>query len=111
MVRLVPRARERCTVLTADFALAWPGPLVRISGDTLITSDPDILLQMNAARSLYRKSDEYNAGRLDPTAINVLSETDETRHTELRTKMTSGVSNSGLLLRFEELREVGAPLE
>ena len=76
--------------------MVWLGPLVRISGNNLITGDPDVIFHMCAARSLYRKSGEYGAGRLDPTAVNVLAETEETRHTELRAKMTAGVSNPGL---------------
>jgi hypothetical protein len=80
-------------VLTAEFALAESGTLVRISGDTIITTDLDIIFRMNGVRSPYRKSAVYKSARLDPTSDNVLSTLDEAKHSELRTKMAAGVSN------------------
>ncbi|KAI9769905.1 MAG: hypothetical protein M1839_003306 [Geoglossum umbratile] len=68
------------------------GPLVRISGSDLITDNPDILFKINGARSQYRRSGFYKSARLDPTRGNVLSEQNETRHTELRSRVAAGYS-------------------
>ncbi|OCT52775.1 pisatin demethylase [Cladophialophora carrionii] len=64
------------------------GSLVRIGPNDLITNDPDILKRMGAPRSPYRRSDWYNALRVDRE--NILSERDEERHAMLRNKMAAG---------------------
>ncbi|KAI9768093.1 MAG: hypothetical protein M1840_005127 [Geoglossum simile] len=68
------------------------GPLVRVSGNALTTNDPEVIIRMGAARSPYRRSNEYKAARLDPTSETVLSVLDETKHAELRAKMSAGYS-------------------
>ena len=68
------------------------GPPVRIAPNTLLTSDPDVLRRMSAARSLYARSDWYIAMRLNPGQNNVLSTRDEKKHDDLRRRMTAGCS-------------------
>lgn len=68
------------------------GPLARIGPDTLVTSDPDLLRRMLGVRTKYKRSDWYDAMRLDPTKDNVLSMRDDEKHNELRAKMAAGVS-------------------
>jgi hypothetical protein len=67
------------------------GPLARIGPDTLVTSDPVLLRRILGVRTKYRRSNWYDAMRLDPTKDNVLSMRDDDRHNELRTKMAAGV--------------------
>lgn len=47
---------------------------------------------MLGVRTKYRRSDWYDAMRLDPTKDNVLSMRDDDKHNELRAKMAHGVS-------------------
>ncbi|KAK1755440.1 cytochrome P450 [Echria macrotheca] len=68
------------------------GRLARIGPDTLVTSDPDLLRRMLGVRTRYRRSDWYDAMRLDPAKDNVLSMRDDDRHNELRAKMAAGYS-------------------
>ncbi|KAH0550974.1 hypothetical protein GP486_007661 [Trichoglossum hirsutum] len=77
-----------------DFGAACEeyGSIVRIGSNILITDSPEIAFRMSAVRSKYHRSDQYNAGRMDPTRNNLFSELDETRHMELRTKMATGYS-------------------
>jgi hypothetical protein len=66
-----------------------PGSLIRIGPNDLVTSDPEILRKTGAPRSPYRRSDWYQALRVDRE--NILSERDEDRHAKLRNKMAAGV--------------------
>src|SRR5271154_7063553 len=59
----------------------------------LVTDDPALMRRMNTVRSLYRRSDWYVGLRFDPNRDNVLSQIDEEKHTDLRTKMAVGVSS------------------
>lgn len=68
------------------------GPLARIAPNLLVTNDVDLLRHMNAVRSPYKRADWYDGMKLDPKVNNVASERDEARHTSLRAKMSSGVS-------------------
>lgn len=65
------------------------GSLCRIGPNELITSDPEVLRIMGAVRSPYRRSDWYDALRVDRD--NILSERNEERHAMLRSKMAPGV--------------------
>ncbi|EON62757.1 hypothetical protein W97_01982 [Coniosporium apollinis CBS 100218] len=66
------------------------GPLARIGPNSLVTSDPDLLRRMSAARSPYRRGSWYNAMRMKPRKDNILSVRDEKHHDELRRKMAFG---------------------
>lgn len=66
------------------------GPLVRIGPNDLLTSDPDLLRRMSAARSTYERSSWYKATRLDPYHDMMGSVMDKGVHASLRTKMTAG---------------------
>lgn len=74
------------------------GPLVRVGPNELITGDPDILRKMQAIRSSYRRSNWYDALRIDPTHDNVLSERNDEKHNVLRAKMAAGVCSKILSL-------------
>lgn len=66
------------------------GSLARIGPNSLVTSDPDLLRRMSAARSPYRRGSWYNAMRMKPRKDNILSVRDEKHHDELRRKMAFG---------------------
>ncbi|KAK3347287.1 cytochrome P450 [Lasiosphaeria hispida] len=81
------------------------GPLARIGPDTLVTSDPNLLRRMLGVRTRYRRSDWYDAMRLDPARDNVLSMRNDEKHEELRAKMAAGYSGrevEGLEKRIDE---------
>jgi hypothetical protein len=69
------------------------GSLARIGPDLLITSDPELLKRMSAARSSYTRSDWYLAFRLMPGVDNVFTMLDDKQHTKRRSQMHNGVSN------------------
>lgn len=79
------------------------GPLVRIGPNDLLCTDPDTIRRIAAARSLYTKGDFYESGRVIPGYDNVVSQRDETKHKELRAKMTGAFAGreNGSLLGFE----------
>jgi len=64
----------------------------------IMTEDPAIVRYMNAPRSPFRRGHWYKGMQLDPRINNLLSETDEVRHTELRAKVMPGVSKIQHLL-------------
>jgi hypothetical protein len=76
------------------------GPLVRIGPNHLVTDDPEVLKKMSAVRSPYRRSIWYEGMRLEPDYFNVISERDESRHNDLRTKMAAGVSHQNYYFSF-----------
>lgn len=57
----------------------------------LLTDDPVLLRRINAARSPYTKGEWYDGVQLDPDIHNTISEKDEKRHNELRSKVANGV--------------------
>jgi hypothetical protein len=69
------------------------GSLARIGPNLLITSDPELLKRMSAARSPYTRSDWYLAFRFMPGIDNVFSMVDDKEHTKRRSQMHNGVSN------------------
>jgi len=81
-----PEIKLRYTALTTA-----AGPLVRVGPNELITSDPDVLRKILSIRSAYRRSNWYDALRIDPTHNNVLSERNDEKHNALRAKMAAGV--------------------
>ena len=66
------------------------GALARIGPNHLVTSDPELIRRMKAARSPYRRSTWFTAFRFKPGAENVLSERHEEKHDDLRKKMAAG---------------------
>lgn len=60
----------------------------------LLTKDPELMKKMNAVRSTYTRSEWYTALRLHPTRDNITSITDEAVHTDIRNRMSPGVSVS-----------------
>ena len=67
------------------------GSVVRISPDTLVTDDVDLLLRMSAVRSPYSKGDFYQGTQFDMEVNHIFSEINEARHLDLRSKLSSGV--------------------
>lgn len=57
----------------------------------ILTDDPDIIKCMTAPRSLFRRGHWYRGMQLDPRINNTLSEQDERRHNDLRSKLLPGV--------------------
>ncbi|RDW80147.1 hypothetical protein BP6252_04785 [Coleophoma cylindrospora] len=81
------------------------GSIVRIGPNELMTSDPDVLRRMLNTKSPYRRSNWYDALRIDPSHDNVLSERDNEKHNVLRSKMAAGYSgkeNEHLELSIDE---------
>ncbi|OLN95806.1 Pisatin demethylase 9 [Colletotrichum chlorophyti] len=68
------------------------GSIVRIGPNDLITSDPDLMKHMLNVRTTYKRSDWYDAMRLDPGRDNVLSMRNDDLHNRLRFQMTAGYS-------------------
>jgi cytochrome P450 len=68
------------------------GPIARVGPNTLVTSSPDLVMRMSAARSLYSKADvcgQQNTAGQD----NIFSQQDEEKHTRRRAQMADGVRN------------------
>jgi hypothetical protein len=72
------------------------GRLVRIEPNTLLTRDPELIRRMNAVRSPYIKGQWYNKTKFTPDRHHLFSETNESRHAELRTRMAQGYSGKEL---------------
>ena len=68
------------------------GPLVRIGPNELLSTDPEVLRMMSAARSAYTKGLFYETGRITPEDDNVVSIRDDKQHRALRAKMGIAVS-------------------
>lgn len=60
----------------------------------LITKDPELVKRMNAVRSTFVRSIWYSGLRLHPTRDNITSIINEAEHSEIRNKMTPGVSRA-----------------
>ncbi|KAI1850890.1 hypothetical protein JX265_004916 [Neoarthrinium moseri] len=74
------------------------GPLVRIGPNVLLSTDPEVLRMMSAARSPYTKGVFYETGRIIPGEDTVVSLRDEGEHRALRAKMGTafgGKENEG----------------
>ncbi|KKY16998.1 putative cytochrome p450 [Phaeomoniella chlamydospora] len=68
------------------------GPIVRVGPNTLITCDEELFRKINSVRSGYQKADYYKAFRFDAERENILSETNNDRHLNMRKKVTAGYS-------------------
>ncbi|KAF2111803.1 cytochrome P450 [Lophiotrema nucula] len=65
------------------------GSLARVGPNDLMTDDPDIIRRMGAARSTYKRSEWYEAMRVDPYVDSILSEMNVGIHDARRTKMAA----------------------
>jgi hypothetical protein len=68
------------------------GSPARIGPNLLVTDDPELLRHMSAPRSKWTRGGWYDGVKLDPRMNNILSERDERRHAEMRSKMIGAVS-------------------
>ncbi|TAQ85207.1 hypothetical protein B7494_g6468 [Chlorociboria aeruginascens] len=68
------------------------GKLVRVGPNQVVTSDPEVLHKIWAARSPYQRGDFYKAMKIDSSRDNLLSLTHDARHTELKAKLALGYS-------------------
>lgn len=62
----------------------------------IVFNDPEIYRAAMAPRSAYRRGEWYKGMQLDPRIDNLLSERNEKRHMDLRSKMLHAVSSSAL---------------
>lgn len=82
----------------ADEEYKYPGLLIRIGPNELLSTDPEVLRRMSAVRSAYTKGPFYDAARFVPDVDNVVSMRDEGKHKALRAKMTPAVRHLPCLL-------------
>jgi hypothetical protein len=82
------------------------GELVRIGPKDLLTSDPELIRRMSAARSIYGRSSWYKATRLDPRHDMMGSVQDKSKHHSLRIKLRSGYLGRDIL-DFEASMDAG----
>lgn len=66
------------------------GSTARIGPRMLITSDPDLLRRMNAARSDFTRSQLYQSLKFHPDEENILSLLDDGEHAEMRRRLAPG---------------------
>lgn len=81
-------------ILPASLNQICIGDLARVGPNWLVTSDPDIIRYMSAARYKHRKSSWYAALQVDPFLHSVFTETSLEKHDRLRTKVQPGVRPS-----------------
>jgi len=67
------------------------GSPVRIGPNLLVHNDPDIVRHLNAPGSRWRRSEWYEAMKLDPRTDTVFSTRDEKVHADLKAKEAGGV--------------------
>ncbi|RXG41783.1 hypothetical protein VDGE_30535 [Verticillium dahliae] len=67
------------------------GPIAKVGPYHVLTSDPDLIRRINAARTPYKRSEWYKAVRFDPDKDNLATCSPE-KHLELRAKMAAGYS-------------------
>ncbi|KAL8780102.1 MAG: hypothetical protein Q9213_006624 [Squamulea squamosa] len=67
----------------------------RIGPNTLITNDPDMIRMMNATRSPYTRAESYKVFKFNAALDNIVSTTDEKRHTYLKNRMSHGYAGKG----------------
>lgn len=68
------------------------GPLARVGPNDLVTCDPEIIRLMGSARSQYKRSEWYEAMRLDPYVDSIFSEMSVPIHDARRAKMSAAYS-------------------
>lgn len=66
------------------------GPLVRIGPNDLVTDDPDVIRRMSGVRSTYKRSNWYQAGRLNPHEVSLISTLDTDDHDKLKARAAFG---------------------
>ncbi|KAG4432139.1 hypothetical protein IFR05_012376 [Cadophora sp. M221] len=66
------------------------GILARMGPNTLVTTSPELIVRMNAARSPYRKADWYDGLMMPPGQHNIFSQRDEEKHSRRRAQMADG---------------------
>lgn len=69
------------------------GSIARVGPNTLVTSSPDLIMRMSAARSLYSKGDWYAGTRVPPGQDNIFSQQDDEKLARRRAQMADGVRN------------------
>ncbi|KAJ5699690.1 hypothetical protein N7536_002703 [Penicillium majusculum] len=80
------------------------GDLTRIGPNWLMTSDPEIIRYMSAAKYKHQKSSWYESLKVDPYVHSVFSEPSLEKHDKLRVKMQSGYS-------LKENRDLGVKID
>lgn len=68
------------------------GSTARIAPKMLITSDPDLVRRMSAARSTFTRGSWYTCLKLHPDSENVVCYTDEDKHNDMRSRLSHGYS-------------------
>ncbi|ETN46985.1 uncharacterized protein HMPREF1541_01175 [Cyphellophora europaea CBS 101466] len=68
----------------------------------IITNDPSVIRAMTDTRSKFSRGHWYKGMRLDPRINNTLSEQDESRHRQLRAKLSPGAHIPSLESRVDD---------
>lgn len=79
------------------------GLIARVGPNTLVTSSPDLVMRMSAARSPYTKADWYAGSRIPPGQDNIFSQQDEVKHARRRSQMAEGVRTQKAFFRVFHL--------
>lgn len=66
------------------------GHLVRIGPNDVITDDPEVIRRIGAARSTYKRSDWYQALRMNPYRESLFNVMDTAAHDKLKAQMSFG---------------------
>ncbi|PVH84007.1 cytochrome P450 [Cadophora sp. DSE1049] len=66
------------------------GVLARMGPNSLVTTSPELITRMNAARSPYLKGDWYDGLAMPPGQHNIFSQRDEEMHSRRRAQMADG---------------------
>lgn len=89
------------------------GDVARIGPNHLVTCNPDLIRRMNARKSSWRRSDWYTGARFEPKKDTIITQRDEIKHHELRSKMAAGYSgkendhlDSSIDTRVQELLDL-----
>jgi hypothetical protein len=72
------------------------GSIARVGLNTLVTTSPDLIIRMSAARSGYSKGDWYAGTRIPPGQDNIFSQQDDEKLARRRAQMADGVRNQDL---------------
>ncbi|KAI8626229.1 cytochrome P450 [Xylariaceae sp. FL1651] len=73
------------------------GKIMRIGPDAIAISDPETLLRINGARSLYTRGPWYGSLKLDWRGDNLITELDTVKHDKRKSKLVSAFSGRGLV--------------
>ncbi|PMD37965.1 cytochrome P450 [Hyaloscypha variabilis F] len=68
------------------------GSIARVGLNTLVTTSPDLIIRMSAARSGYSKGDWYAGTRIPPGQDNIFSQQDDEKLARRRAQMADGFS-------------------